>query len=152
MSKASRVSFEGNFERKSPASFADKIGIPNGWTVVHYRHIPEKSVRRQTHGEWFKISSPLGSIYRVLRFSGNLKKGGDFKTGQIVLDWLGWIDLHDRYEDVDGPIYLWARKAYFWELPIAYARHPDGAIRLASWLGWASVVLGAVSLIATFAK
>ena len=143
----SKYSFSGTFKRSSLASFADKVGIPLGWIVVHHSHIPVKADRRIAHGEWFEISSDRGTIYRMLRFSPNITKGDDQHPGTMVVDWIGWIDLHNRDEDVDGPLTLTVSRVPLWKRPWAYLKHPDPAVRLSGWLGWASVILGLIALV-----
>lgn len=145
----SKYSFTGTFQRSSPASFADKVGIPLGWVVVHHSHIKQKADRRIAHGEWFEISSDRGKIYRMLRFSPNITKGDEQNPGTMVIDWIGWIDLHGRDEDVAGAIDLKVRRIPWWKRPWAYLRHPDPAVRLSGWLGWASVILGLIALLLT---
>ncbi|BDI59522.1 hypothetical protein MACH05_00820 [Qipengyuania nanhaisediminis] len=98
------------------------------------------------HGEWFEVSSDRGTIYRMLRFSPNIVKGDDHKPGTMVIDWIGWIDLHNRDEDVDAPLKLTVSRVQAWKRPWAYLKHPDPAVRLSGWLGWASVVLGLIAL------
>lgn len=139
--------FEATFERIAPAAFAEKVGIPLGWIVVHYDHIPAKADRRIAHGEWFEISSGRAKIYRLLRFSPNVKKGGAATNGEIVIDWIGWIDLYVRDEEVAGPILLKLRRVPWWKRPWVYLKHPDPAVRLSGWLGWASVILGVIALL-----
>jgi hypothetical protein len=141
--------FEAEFERTSPASFTEKVGIPLGWIVVHYGHIPDKVDRRKAHGEWFELKSERGTVYRMLRFSPQVVKGGQGRTAKIVIDWIGWIDLHNREEDVSGSINLRLRRVSWWKRPVVYLRHPDPAVRLSGWLGWLSVLLGTVSLVMT---
>lgn len=145
-----KFAFEGTFKRKSPAAFADKIGIPLGWVVVHHDHIPEKANRRKAHGEWFELTTDRGTIYRMIRFSPNLAKAKPDKPGVIVIDWIGWLDLHNRDEDVNGPIALTVRRVPFWKRPWAYLKHPDPAVRLSGCLGWASVILGLIALVLAF--
>lgn len=141
--------FEGTFQRKSPASFADKVGIPLGWIVVHHDHIPEKAHRRIVHGEWFEVTADRGTIFRMLRFSPNIPKGKPGSPGTIVIDWIGWIDLHNRDEDIEGPLQLKIRRVPLWKRPWVYLRHPDPAVRLSGWLGWASLILGLIALLPT---
>lgn len=149
LSGGKKFAFEGTFQRKSPASFADKIGIPLGWIVVHHDHISEKALRRIAHGEWFEISTDRGTIFRMLRFSPNIPKGKAGSPGTIVIDWIGWIDLHNRDEDVDGPLVLKVRRVPWWKRPLVYLRHPDPAVRLSGWLGWASLILGLIAFLPT---
>lgn len=146
---AAKLSFTADFRRIAPTSFGEKVGIPLGWVVVNHGHIPDKADRRQVHGEWFEIKSVHAKIYRMLRFSPRLAKGSAGEPGSIVLDWVGWIDLHDRGEDVDGSISLTLSPVPWWGRPWAYLKHPDPAVRLSGWLGWLSVILGALSLVLT---
>jgi hypothetical protein len=138
---------KGQFTRIPPADFAEKVGIPAGCFVVSHRWMLDKSHRRLSHGRWFKITSPEGEIFRILRFSpsfeGSLKSG----TGQIVVDWPGWLDLFGRAENVDGPIELEFSQAHWWQFPRLAVSHPDPTIRLSGLLGLMSVALGILSVI-----
>ena len=78
--------FSGRFKRVSPAQFAEKIGLPLGWIVVNYGHIPKKASRRKAHGAWFEVKSNRGKAYRMLRFSPRLKKGNYKVDAEIVID------------------------------------------------------------------
>ena len=138
---------KGNFTRISPAAFAEKVGIPAGWFVVSHRWMPEKSGRRLSHGRWFKIKSAEGEIFRILRFSASLEGSPNSGTGQIGVDWPGWLDLFGRAENVDGPIELEFSEAHWWQFPRLAVSHPDPTVRLAGLLGLLSVVLGILSVI-----
>lgn len=139
--------FEGKFTRVSPAQFVEKIALPLGWFVVRFDQLPDKSARRRSHGKWFSIVSDKGTIYRMLRFSINLRGSSGAEEAQIVLDWAGWIDLHGRDEDVDMPLQLTISRVSGGRLPLVYLKHPDPAVRLSSYLGWTSISLGALSII-----
>lgn len=153
-----KFAFKAKFERTSPASFAEKVGIPLGWIVVHYGHIPSKADRRIAHGQWFELKSDRATIYRILRFSPQVRKGrrnsskknADELPAKIVIDWIGWIDLHNRDEDVGGAIELEIKRVPLWKRPWAYLKHPDPAVRLSGMLGWASVILGLLALALSF--
>lgn len=147
--RSNKYAFESKFQRTSPASFTEKVGIPLGWIVVHYGHIPNKADRRKAHGEWFELKSDRGTIYRMLRFSPQVHKGSKVRTAKIVIDWIGWIDLHNRDEEVAGAITLKLRRVSWWKRPWVYLKHPDPAVRLSGWLGWISVILGAISVALT---
>ena len=82
----------------------------------------------------------------MLRFSPRLKKGNYKVDAEIVIDWIGWIDLHDRDEDVDESLSLTLRRVPLWKSPWVYLKHPDPAVRLSGWMGWASTFLGMLSL------
>lgn len=66
-----------------------------------------------------------------------------------MIDWVGWIDLHGRDEEVAGAINLRIRRVPWWKRPWAYLNHPDPAVRLSGYLGWASVILGLIALLLT---
>jgi hypothetical protein len=133
------------FQRVSPASFADKVGIPLGWFVISHRWMESKQARRRQHGKWFKLATEAGTVYRVLRFSANLA-GAPGKTGEIVIDYPAWLDLHGRTENVEGPIDIVITPARWWESPRLAVAHPDPSIRLAGWFAILSVALGVVSV------
>lgn len=136
----------GNFERISPASFAKKIGIPQGWFVISHRWVPDKKKRRKYHGKWFKLSTAYGSVYRVIRFSVNLN-GAPGSTGEMVIDWSAWLDLFDREENVDQSIDISISPAKWWDFPRLALSHPDPAVRHAGWFSLASLALGLISIV-----
>ncbi|HUW29349.1 MAG TPA: hypothetical protein VMV97_12145 [Sulfuriferula sp.] len=138
---------KAQFTRVSPAAFLEKIGIPAGWFVISHRWMPEKSNRRLSHGRWFKIKSTHGEVFRILRFSASLEGSPKAGSGQIVIDWPGWLDLFGRADDVDGPIELEFSEARWWQFPRLAVSHPDPTIRLSGLLGLLSVVLGVLSAI-----
>ena len=147
MTKRGEHSIDGSFTRVSPAQFVEKLSFPLGWFVVRYSWVAEMSIRRKSHGNWYAITSDRNqTIYRMMRYSIDLKANIADKTGEIVLDWVGWIDLYDREEKVDGPLRLIIKPVPWWKLPRVFLRHPDPAIRLSSYLGWGSILLGALSL------
>jgi hypothetical protein len=141
--------FGGDFARVPPAKFVEKIALPLGWFVVRFDRMANKSERRESHGKWFSIKSDRRTIYRMLRFSVNLKGSTLNGNPEIVLDWAGWIDLYDRDENVDGPLRLTITRVRWWRLPWVYLQHPDPAVRLSSYLGWSSISLGILSIILT---
>ena len=140
------MTIRGTFQRVSPAKFAEKIGIPLGWFVISHRWIGSKKERRISHGRWFRLKTSSGTVYRVLRFSANLKSAAG-ETAEIVLDYPAWLDLHGRAEDVDGPLEVCIEPAKWWEAPRLAVSHPDPSIRLAGWLAVLSVFLGVVSVL-----
>lgn len=130
----------GTFERISPAKFADKVGIPLGWVVVRHSHLPEKLARRRTHARWVCIKCGSQRVYRVLRYSVNLR------SGDIVMDWAGWIDLQGRTDKESDVLELTIRTARWYEFLTIPLRHVDPGYRLAAWLGVVSLWLGVISL------
>jgi hypothetical protein len=138
---------KGTFTRISPAAFAEKIGIPEGWFVISHRWLPQTSARRHAHGRWYQIKSSHCTVFRVLRFSPNLKGAPGQPTGEIVIDWGAWLDLHDRAEDVDKEIELEFAPANWCHWPRLAVSHPDPSIRLAGYIAVVSLLLGIVSLV-----
>jgi hypothetical protein len=141
------ASFAGAFRRKPPIDFGE---IPVGWFVVSVRLL-DKSERRIGHGKWHKIMAGRRRIYRILRFSTSLSEPQDDTEGQIVLDYMGWIDLAGRLDDIPTSLALTVRKARFWEVIFCCGNsHPDPSYRLAFqlalYLGLLSVLLGLLSL------
>ena len=137
---------KGDFARTSPAAFAEKIGIPQGWFVISHNWVPTKKARRLSHGKWFKISSSEGSVYRILRFSVKLRGTPKSGTGDIVLDWPGLLKLSGYAEDIPEEITLEITKIKWWEYAFVPFSHPDPTIKLASILAALSVGLGLVSV------
>jgi len=144
------IKFEGLFSRKSPVNFFNDTNSPIGWTVVSHRWVTEKKERRNTHGRWHKISSDNGSIYRILRYSVNLKGSNKTNNGEIVLDWIGWIDLYGREEEVNEPLNLKIKTVKWWEIIFCGFSHPDPSYRLATLLAVISVGLGVLSVVIAF--
>lgn len=138
---------KGEFDRKSPINFFRDTDVPVGWFVISHRWVEGKKNRRLTHGKWHKIISNEDIIYRILRYSINLKGSNRTNKGVIVLDWIGWIDLHGREEDVDHPINLEIKTVKWWELPKCGLSHPDPAYRLATRMAIVSILLGIISVI-----
>jgi len=138
---------DGKFERKSPAQFSEKVGIPIGWFVISPRWVVSKKDRRLNHGKWYKIESNDGCVYRVLRFSANLSGSPKSGNGVIVLDWLGWLMLDGYAEDVSNKINLKITKVGWWMYPWMIIKHPDPAYCLAGGLAILSLLLAMLSLI-----
>ena len=134
------------FSRLSPAAFAEKIGVPQGWFVISHRYVQHKKDRRQQHGRWFKLTTSEGVVFRVLRFSPNLA-GAPGKPGEIVIDYPAWLDLYGRAENVDEPLAITIEQASWWEWPKLAVSHPDPSVRLAGWLAVLSFALGVISLL-----
>lgn len=137
---------KGLFHRRSPAAFAAKVGIPPGWFVLSWAWMPDKQIRRRSHGRWFKITHGSRSVYRVLRFSGNLKADTKKREGTIVIDYPAWLELNDYAEDLDGPVNLTIEPVSRWRFWTMAVSHPDPVYRLAGALGLTSLGLGVLSL------
>ena len=135
----------GTFERVSPANFAEKVGLPIGWIVIRHSHVDTKLKRRATHGKWVAVPSARGKVFRVLRYSVNLS------VDQVVMDWVGWIDLQGRTDDELDSLNLAISTAKWYEHLVIPFKHVDPGYRLSAWLGAISVALGLLSVVLSVA-
>jgi len=131
---------QGEFTRKPPAQFGERVELPLGWAVIRLDHLNDRSHRREVTYRWAAIICGKKTIFRILRFSGNLPRS------EIVLDWPGWIDLQARVVDIEEKVTLKIRTPYFWEYPIIPFKHVDPGYRMSAWLGAISIGLGILSL------
>lgn len=141
----------GSFSRKPLGELKEKMPVPAGWFVIPYNLMPDKKDRRKYHGKWFTIESDNKKIYRVLRFAANLHgTTNNDEQKDIILDWVGWIDLCGRDEDVEIPLKLKISKSNLWQKYIcAGLNHPEPSYQLSSILALISVILGLLSLFLT---
>lgn len=136
------------FVRTAPTKISEPHGIPVGWFVISHRLIHQKHDRVLAHGRWFRIEGPGGRIYRILRFSPNLKSSTP--DAEIIIDWQGWLDLHGRVENIKVALELEISGVRWWQTPVLAVAHPDPAVRVAGVLGLVSVALGVLSILLTF--
>lgn len=135
----------GTFKRISPTSQKFNAIVPLGWVAVNFRWMPDKSERRREYGKWYTFVSEKGRVHRAIRFAANAKRNKAKNSGEIAIDWLGWIALNGYEENVDGPIEITIEKVPFYKVPFIFRTHPDPAYRLAAWVAWVSVALGIIS-------
>jgi hypothetical protein len=83
------------------------------------------------------------------RPAGRVDELGSLGTGQVVVDWGGWLDLFGRANDVNQPLKLTVCSAPWWAFPRFVFAHPDPTIRLAGLLALLSVALGFLSVLLT---
>ncbi len=140
------ISFEGNFTRKSPAEFSKNGHLLPGWFVVSHRWVDEKKSRRLVHAKWCKITLGDQKIFRIIRFSTNLKGSLKSRSGDIVLDWQGWLQLNNFDEDVQTSLKLKIERVRWYHAVFLPMSHPDPTMQLSGFLGLLSMVLGLVSL------
>jgi hypothetical protein len=133
------------FTRVSPAKFAEKVGLPMGWIVVRHTHVESKLTRRKTHGRWVVVKSDKATIFRILRYSVNLA------ADQVVMDWVGWIDLQGRTDEEEDAIMLTISSARWHQLIVIPFRNVDPGYRMSAWLGAISVGLGILSVVLSLA-
>lgn len=136
------------FKRRPPAVLDETIPLPLGWVVLPFRAMPIKSDRRKYHGKWIKIKSDDATIYRVLRFSANIKGkiAGDGAM-DILLDWAGWLDLCGRVEDEIQELTLTISNTNIFERIYAGLTHPEPTIKISMKLAIISVALGLTSIL-----
>ena len=135
------------FTRVNPALLNERTELTAGWFVISHRFFETKKERREAHGKWFKITSEHGSVYRILRFAPQLAGSPKKKTGDVVIDYQGWLALWDCAEDVEQPLNLTITRAKWWVTPKLAVSHPDPIVRLAGALGFQSVALGTIGVI-----
>lgn len=134
-----------NFVRLSPEEYSKHMIFNHGWVVIPYRLIDDKSERRKLHGNWIKLISKHGAIYRVASFNGNMKgASASADPAQIVIDWVGWLNLYGLKDEVDPPLEIEIRKARLYELIFVYFKHPEPFNRLTSWVSLSFAALGVV--------
>lgn len=135
---------QSEFRRSSPVAFGKLAPIPSGWIVLRSSFVKTKMLRRKTHGKWVRIRSSEGTIYRILRYSPNIKQE------KIVVDWIGWIDLQGRTDEESEKLDLKIDLARWWHFFLIPFVHPEPAYRLSSIiataLGVPSVLLGVASI------
>jgi len=68
-------------------------------------------------------------------------------VSDLVIDWVGWLDLHGRASDVDGPLELEIEQVSPLLLPMMIVMHPDPTSRLAGWIALVSLALGILSIL-----
>ena len=138
------------FERKPLGSISEKQPVPNGWFVIPFRLMPDIKNRRKYHGKWFMIKSNHAKIYRVLRFAAGLNGARNKNvTSDILLDWVGWIDLCGRDEETDIELELTISHIPFWRQIFAGLKHPEPSYKLSVVLALISVILGILSIVIT---
>ncbi len=138
---------EANFTQVTRSKIPGDFEIPAGWFVISHRWISEKDERRQMHGRWFRIKSPKGEIFRILRFSPNLEGSKASGEGEMIVDWPGWIELNGMEAETEKQLGLELKEAKWWNFPQLVMSHPDPVYRLSGFLGLLSVGLGLLSLI-----
>jgi len=131
----------GTFKRVSPVNFFERGGPPLGWIVVRHTHVDKTADRRRTHGRWVEVRSRKASVFRLLRYSVNLA------ADEIVMDWVGWIDLQGRTDKESDALALTIKMVPRWRYLAMAFHHVDPAYRLSAWLGAISIVLGGLSVI-----
>ena len=133
------------FNRKSTIGSVQEIGLPHGWFAISHLLVPKMTERRRLHGKWCKLTTNKGTIYRVLRFSPHLKSTSE-DAADIVLDWVGWINLNGQDEKINTPLQITIEESRWFEIPKQALGHPEPSYRLASLIALISLCLGLLSI------
>jgi len=121
--------------------------VGSGWFSVSHHWVASKKLRRVCTGHWFRIRSGSATIFRVLRFNAALEHDPNLQSGEIVLDYDGWLELSDFAEDTSKRLPVELEEARWYEYLHCIVKHPDPAYRLSGWLGIISVALGVLGII-----
>lgn len=140
---------------KFNTSTQKNISIKLGWFAVSNHWIDKKKDQRNLYGKWCRIKDlETGKIvYRIIRFSPQLKKNSDENTGEIILDWAARVELDKFDGNEDRDYYLEIIRANCLQAIKAAWIHPDPNqklfFRIGVSLGAISVLLGILSIILT---
>lgn len=149
MSIINKKMVEAKFNRNPTTEQMDALQI--GWFAISYKYISDKKARRKLHGQWCRVQTKYGSVYRVMKFSTELKGLADnSEDGEILIDWHGWLKLTGYGECEKEAIQVNVRKAYWWEYFHLGLSHPDPTYRQNSVLALIGLFLGIVSMITPF--
>ncbi len=138
---------EGNFTRIPPISITEDLAL--GWFAISHRWMEEKQIRRDAYGKLYRIKTDEGVIYRTLRFSPRLKGAPSKDSGQILMDWHGWIQLSKTGEE-KYPERMKIKKANIFEIFWHSASHPDPAYRHSMAIARIGLYISLVSIILSF--
>ena len=134
------------FVRETRRALGERVELPLGWFAIFWRFFDERPERRRQHGRVWRISCGDCSIFRILRFSANLRSA-EGECAEIAIDYLGWLDLCNREENVNGCRSLNLQPAAWYEFFFFAFKHPDLSYRLATWIATLSLFLGIISII-----
>jgi hypothetical protein len=133
-----------HFDRVAPTQQTEQL--PLGWFAISHRYVDGKKGRREAHGEWYRLKSKHGTVYRVLRFSPRLKGSPKQEVGQLLMDWNGWLELSGYGDSEHEPIEIEVKKAAWWEYFHLAMSHPDPTYRHNSALAIVGLFLGIASM------
>ena len=119
--------------------------LQSGYFVISWRFFNDMEERRRSHGKCYEIKSKNASIFRALKFDGGLQSATENRA-EIVLDYIGWLELIGYADDINRPIQLTIRRARWYHYPKIAISNPDLTFRLSSWVGIISLALGLLSL------
>jgi hypothetical protein len=88
-------------------------------------------------------------VYRLLRFDARLSGSPITGIGDIVIDWIGWIDLNGRAANVTEPLNLTVEEAPWWKWVSCAWSHPDQTFKIVIGLAVVSIIFSIVSTAAS---
>jgi len=137
---------KANFRRV----FSNKESVRNDdqiWFTISYRWIPKSNDRRRLHSKWFKISSENGSVYRALSMSPNLRSSIKDESGEIIIDWQGWLRLAAYEDKLPEEMALKIEVVPFYEIPIVGITHPDPTSKNALMIAVLAILISFLSML-----
>ncbi len=140
------MTIDGRFTRASLPEGAP----PPAWLSISHRWVERKEDRRKLHGKWCRITSPYTSragIYRALRFGPTLAFDDARESGEVAIDWAGWLDLQGRDGLEQGELGLKIEVVGGLTVFLASWLHPDPSYRIASQISLVSFALGILALV-----
>ena len=143
----------GTFSRIPPGDTTEEL--PMGYITVSHRWIKDAITRRRTHGGFYKITSALDdskAIYRAIRFSPRLKGSSKQKSGQVIIDWQGWIMLTGYRDKMPDEVKLTFKRVHWWQYPQIGLTHPDALYRFNSVVALISFYLGIVAIVISYVQ
>ncbi len=123
--------------------------LPQGWFAISHLFVEDKTARRKAYGQWHRIKTTHGTIYRVLRFAPNLKGSAKQGEGEMLIDWNGWLSL-TGLGGADDSLEVEVEKAAWWEYFHLAFSHPDPMYRYNATFAFVGFALGVVSLAVAF--
>lgn len=136
------------FTRVPPTAQTETL--PLGWVAISHRYVDDVKQRREMYGEWYRLKSKEGTIYRVLRFSPRLKGTANAEEGQLLIDYNGWLELTGHSPKRNESVEIEITKAKRWQYMQLSLSHPDPTYRHNSVLALIGVGLGVLSLVISF--
>lgn len=117
-----------------------------GYVAISHHWVADKKQRRLLTGRWVKIRCGKETIYRVLRFSPQVSCDKNNKSGGIVIDYDGWLELSGYSEDSAQTLAVEIFPSRLGAATLGAIRHPDPTHRLACQLAYISLFLGVLSI------
>ena len=138
---------KAKFGRVPPTAKTEELAL--GWVAISHRWFEDKQSRRDAYGTIYKIKTKSGTIYRSLKFSPRLKGSAKSGSGQILLDWQGWINLCEL-DTEKSEVELKITKANMLERVYHSMTHPEPAYRHSMAVARIGLYISLISLVLSF--